>query len=669
MPVYIRHGDLQIPTPSDSSVDIDDQDAFLLDPELVIDELPQPYRTLDKLLDQILDEAWEIISQRKRQREEEAEIIRPPLCGPTSAIEKFSKKSAMCHSRDGRYVFVAFQTRCLSAFDADTHELISDWSDDEINACFESVTSSVIGQNIHLLATVDDMGFARLFVFVSNSFYLIQLLNEQQEGVAKSNASKCDLSASGDFCALSLECDGNSWLEVYKIPRDNWLREIEVAQKELSKRVQAASDMSVAADAPVDIGPENPDLLEIKFSAIAIVLKAKPPSPTTGNASISHQDAFEKAGLPGTVGNGFSHLLTNQHLGLRRSAAAKEYADRLKDYDVEIEKVNIPSWHYLYSARMQSEITSSNAGVEDMPISICVWWKNSYLMQTYQLATKSAKDLELKPDLIWPMSSNVACSSASECTNILAFGHENGFVTVIDRHLCRSRSAIFAGDHVPVASICILPGDRDQSKALRNTPPVCCLISLSDGSVVFLDCSTDTLTVLVQPSCAYSSAFIKPISTLTQIFLHSVEPGKTFLRNLISGNIICQLLLSDSLENPKDRINFSTDNSLILVRNDDESVDLFDLREFRVLDEHRSLAADKSSFALKETIESRCRRFFSQRILQQALRVEQLESSWNMMAKELKVIMGFSRTDSFVSKPSLKKFSDQVNTTQSVIIQ
>jgi hypothetical protein len=42
----------------------DDSSQYLEDPSLFRDELPQPFRMINKLLDQILDCAWDVIADR-----------------------------------------------------------------------------------------------------------------------------------------------------------------------------------------------------------------------------------------------------------------------------------------------------------------------------------------------------------------------------------------------------------------------------------------------------------------------------------------------------------------------------------------------------------------------------------------------------------------------------
>ena len=56
----------------------EDEDDFITDPELIRDDLPQPYRMIDKVLSFIVDETWDEISQREAARIEEAQKVKPP---------------------------------------------------------------------------------------------------------------------------------------------------------------------------------------------------------------------------------------------------------------------------------------------------------------------------------------------------------------------------------------------------------------------------------------------------------------------------------------------------------------------------------------------------------------------------------------------------------------
>ena len=83
MPVYIRTNvNFTPPSLADAVID-EDEDDFIQDPDQVRDLLPQPYRMIDKVVNNLFDRAWDIISSRESERVAEATRIRPPQyeCG------------------------------------------------------------------------------------------------------------------------------------------------------------------------------------------------------------------------------------------------------------------------------------------------------------------------------------------------------------------------------------------------------------------------------------------------------------------------------------------------------------------------------------------------------------------------------------------------------------
>lgn len=60
---------------------------FLNDPELYRDPLPQPYRRIDKLIQEILDDIWSIIEKADNQKKIESEKYRPECTSKPTIIE------------------------------------------------------------------------------------------------------------------------------------------------------------------------------------------------------------------------------------------------------------------------------------------------------------------------------------------------------------------------------------------------------------------------------------------------------------------------------------------------------------------------------------------------------------------------------------------------------
>ena len=76
MPVYVRKSQ-QIPAPSWSEFQ-DDESDYVRDPDQFRDQLPQPYRMIDKILTLIIDTAWNTAHQNEEIRIGELSKVRAP---------------------------------------------------------------------------------------------------------------------------------------------------------------------------------------------------------------------------------------------------------------------------------------------------------------------------------------------------------------------------------------------------------------------------------------------------------------------------------------------------------------------------------------------------------------------------------------------------------------
>lgn len=68
---------------------------YLQDPELWVDRLPQPFRMIDGLLQELLSRAWDEIERRQLQRETERARVRIPPIVAEAAVEGVSGVHAM----------------------------------------------------------------------------------------------------------------------------------------------------------------------------------------------------------------------------------------------------------------------------------------------------------------------------------------------------------------------------------------------------------------------------------------------------------------------------------------------------------------------------------------------------------------------------------------------
>lgn len=78
MPVYMPRRTVAFTPPSLQNISDEDDDDYITDPDQMRDELPQPYRLIDKILTKFLDDTWEIIQGNEEARLEESNRVRPP---------------------------------------------------------------------------------------------------------------------------------------------------------------------------------------------------------------------------------------------------------------------------------------------------------------------------------------------------------------------------------------------------------------------------------------------------------------------------------------------------------------------------------------------------------------------------------------------------------------
>ena len=79
--------------------------GFLQDPSLWVDRLPQPFRTIDEVLQELLSSAWEAIEAREIQRESDQARVHVPKAADVHLLTSVEGVNAISSGRGG-LVFV-----------------------------------------------------------------------------------------------------------------------------------------------------------------------------------------------------------------------------------------------------------------------------------------------------------------------------------------------------------------------------------------------------------------------------------------------------------------------------------------------------------------------------------------------------------------------------------
>ena len=147
----------RVPETLDSS-----SDDYLQDPELWVDRLPQPFRMIDCLLQDLLSRAWEEIERRQLQRETERTRVRIPHIAAEAVVEGVSGVQAM-KGASGGVVLVGSHDRVRVTDSHGTEMAFSSTDGRVVSLAVEQMT------DIHLAAAITESG--RLTIYTSDSTY------------------------------------------------------------------------------------------------------------------------------------------------------------------------------------------------------------------------------------------------------------------------------------------------------------------------------------------------------------------------------------------------------------------------------------------------------------------------------------------------------------------
>ena len=137
------------------------EDNFVADPDQIFDDLPQPFRLVDKTVRKIFDHAWEIIEGiegRKALRRSKAVL---PLFDLGKQLSEFNRTSCVCTVADeGSYLFLS----CGAGL------TVVDGSLETSVACLEDPGNDIVQlsaccfqEGYYLISALDIAGRCKLF--------------------------------------------------------------------------------------------------------------------------------------------------------------------------------------------------------------------------------------------------------------------------------------------------------------------------------------------------------------------------------------------------------------------------------------------------------------------------------------------------------------------------
>nr|XP_005301744.1 WD repeat-containing protein 93 isoform X2 [Chrysemys picta bellii] len=557
MPVYIRKHPLEIPPPSEKDwIKKDEEENFFLqDPDQIFDSLPQPFRLINKLVTLVFEQAWEIIEKREALREAQILKVKPTLYLPTAEFQVMGR--ANCLAASGQHVFVGLSTG-LAVFNMPSCKRVCAWESAKLEIC--AIRASNLGNETHLLVTVDEMGLARLFYFYRDSLLLIKVLNEVEEISKRNTCVEAELSQGGDYAGILLQGSTEAWLEIYRLPKDSWLKETDHSQAAAAvssfreRRFSQASAKSLELPGEGSAETESPmsaNRVETKLSPPVLLLKVRSPKPLTGSTFKSPLEALMKIDDGSVIGLGQNHVIKDyqweqQDAIFRRTF--QKHLERESEPDSKEEKPSHAVFHFLLPGRILQ------IGPE----------------------IKAQPDAELKPDTVWPCAAPITCSAVTSCSSYMALACEDGMITVWDRCLGFPLAVTALPEGCLSRTIHFLQTSTTPRDQLPR-PKVQLLVLCTDGSLHLVTVSgpRESRTVLLadrseDPDQTISA--VAPIPALPGAVLVFSWNGTVCLTDTATPQTVCHFITppSHTVASPWQPVfTVDTTNQCLLLRGDE----------------------------------------------------------------------------------------------------
>uniref|UniRef100_A0A8C4U211 WD repeat domain 93 n=1 Tax=Falco tinnunculus TaxID=100819 RepID=A0A8C4U211_FALTI len=558
MAVYIPKHPLEIPPPSEKDWPKDDEeDFFLQDPDRKRDVLPQPFRMMNKLVMLVFENAMAIIEKREMLQEAQNLKVQPTKCFPTAEFQVTGKAS--CLAVSGKYIFVGLSVG-LAAFEMSDCKEVCAWDAVKTEIC--AIHASDLGNERHILLAVDEMGLVWLFCFHKESFLLVKILNEVEDISKQSTCVEAVVSPGGDYTGVLLQDSTKAWLEIYRLPKDSWLKEMEkspgaaagLACRERRSSWTSAKSLELHGDGSAEMeSPVSANKANAKLSLPVLLLKVKPPKSITGSSFKSPLDALKKVDDGSMLGLGYNHLIKDSQWEQQEAVFRNTYREYLEAEGETASKEEIPrhaTFHFLLPSRIL-QVGPEMKVQPDVPAGISVHWDGSHNLCLYLLnrPLKEKVDSDLKPDVVWPCAAPIACSAVSSCSRYLALACEDATITIWDNHLGYPLSVTAILEERVTRSIHFLRSSVTASDEMPcpGTDPACPIVQLlvlcTDSSFYLVKApraGKSSITLLADrpedPDLAVSA--VVPVLTYPSAALVFSWDGTVSLMNTATSQIV-----------------------------------------------------------------------------------------------------------------------------------
>ncbi|XP_042332201.1 WD repeat-containing protein 93 isoform X2 [Sceloporus undulatus] len=586
MPLFLRKQPPEIPSPTEKDwiKKDEEEDVFLKDPDDFLDSLPEHLRMVHKIVTVLFDRAWEIIEGENTLQETKQQNLAPTLYHPSEELQVTGK--ANCLVLSGGYIFAGLSTG-LSIFSASTRERLCAWESAKLEIC--TIQVSALGGGSYLFGAVDELGTAHLFYFMKENLVHIKAINEVED-ISKRNACVVlQLSQRADYAGFLLQSSSEVWLEIYRLPKDSWLKEmeqiqavavispgqspgsggeneklkeVEVSHSPLPEKTGAkAGKRRSPKQKSLDIQPqvtEEMDLqqllsrIESRLAPPVLLMKLRPQKPLSGSIFKNPFEALMKIDDGSIIGLGYNHMIKDCQWERQEAifnSTFQQYLETEDDLEPKEEKPSNAMFHFHLPGRILPLGTEIKAE-PDVPIALSVHWSSSHNLCFYLLSRppKEKADSDPKPDIVWPCAAPITCSAITPCSSYLAFACEDRTVTVWDMSIGFPLSVTVLPEECVIRNLQFMPLSPTSNKKLPcpSNTKVQLLLLCTDGSLHMITSGAKELNTKLSgyrpqvPSQMISA--VATIPTLPDVVLIFSWDGMVSLMDMTTQENICHFI-------------------------------------------------------------------------------------------------------------------------------
>eukprot|EP00794_Sanderia_malayensis_P016229 gene16229-17866_t len=590
------------PSPTFCSSDEEERDKYFLDdPDFEFDELPLPFRYVDKILDFILDSVNEEIAKvdelnRLKKAAKKVPIFTNPAfikCPSSSDTATLEMTDAgyledVCedgHSFDNLFVsitesivYVAKNDK-IFAIDLFTSKQLGCLKvETKPDGCGQisllRTTSFTVPDNdkelslssIDLIFAFDDHGSVFVHAFNGNAFISVwESFQEQKGDVVQSRVIACELCRDASFLYLKRFANKSGYsVEIYKLPKDSWINEViqafkKVSLEEIEKYADEQEKNEDVSDTMQqqteyndeekenDTLPRQPSipLPNFHFSQPSLVATYTAPVENTAiNSTLSNLNSVMKSLDLSRIANGDKHCLSSQFFNILKTQQLDELKNFMSvketsSHIVPESKDLFPAVHFLLSTKSLQQNTHASTGhVVCKPDFIGIWWSTKNKFLVYNLQT-SGRDEKHLVDAVYTNSDGILSSCASSDTKLVALALQNGNVVLWNRLYGTPSNVLTWNDDIDY----FMFGQRFEDGMATDV----LLVGSSSGSLQEVNWTDDSITqsLLKDESSVQQSDILSMhvIQRHAWLVLVAKYPSKITAFDLNTGNAVCQFQL------------------------------------------------------------------------------------------------------------------------------